>query len=241
MPSVLLIHGLGGSAAIWGPVRAGLADGVDTVAPDLEGGRPIEQEAVQALEAIGDRQAVIAVGHSMGGLVATALAELAPERVAALVLINTPPTLESRLTASRGSERLVRRRVIGRVAWALASERRRRAGLQTAVAPRTPVPDELVQALNGTSHHAFTGSTAAVDAYLAEASLRDRLSELTAPVTVIFGTEDQRVALGSLAEYEGLGHVNVQRVPDVGHTPPLERPAAVAQALRRVLADVSGT
>ena len=44
-----------------------------------------------------------AAGHSMGGLVATALTELAPDRVTRLVLVNAPPSYESR-TAARGRD-----------------------------------------------------------------------------------------------------------------------------------------
>jgi len=43
-------------------------------------------------------------GHSMGGLVATALTELVPDRVTRLVLVNSPPSYESR-TAARGRRR----------------------------------------------------------------------------------------------------------------------------------------
>ncbi len=46
---------------------------------------------------------VIAIGHSMGGEVATALAEADPSRIERLVLIDSPPKAETTLSSVRGS------------------------------------------------------------------------------------------------------------------------------------------
>ncbi|MFD0473963.1 alpha/beta fold hydrolase [Nonomuraea thailandensis] len=52
------------------------------------------RRAGEALDRLGVRQAVVA-GHSSGGVVATALAELRPGLVTALALVNTGPSLDA--------------------------------------------------------------------------------------------------------------------------------------------------
>ena len=94
----LLVHGLGGSATNWIEVMAGLAEHGPVVAPDLPGfGRtePPHPRAsritanvaflVAFLRRLGWDRAVVH-GNSMGGMLATLLADRAPELVERLVL-----------------------------------------------------------------------------------------------------------------------------------------------------------
>ncbi len=94
--SVVLLHGQPGSGADWQQVTDRLPDGLGVLAldrpgygasPRRAGGFTAGARAVLAeLDARGIDQAVL-VGHSYGGGVALATAQLAPERVAALVLL----------------------------------------------------------------------------------------------------------------------------------------------------------
>lgn len=99
---VVLLHGIGGGRAIWrGTVDALAAAGFDAIAVDLPGYGDSRQRApggvdamaasvVGLIDALGlDRAAV--VGHSMGGMVAQALAASHPGRLNALVLACTSP------------------------------------------------------------------------------------------------------------------------------------------------------
>jgi pimeloyl-ACP methyl ester carboxylesterase len=84
--TVVLLHGLGATAEVWAGVRERLKDrGIPWVAPDLAGhGRssPGAQysfgshasDVAAVLRSLGVRDGVLAVGHSMGGVVALALA-----------------------------------------------------------------------------------------------------------------------------------------------------------------------
>jgi pimeloyl-ACP methyl ester carboxylesterase len=93
---VVLLHGQPGSGADWQQVAERLPDGLGVVAPDRPGygasPRPAggfatgASAVVAELDARGIDRAVL-VGHSYGGGVALATAQLAPERVAALVLL----------------------------------------------------------------------------------------------------------------------------------------------------------
>jgi pimeloyl-ACP methyl ester carboxylesterase len=226
---VVLLHGLASSHRIWERVIPLLGGDCAPLALDLIGGQPVEAEAAAVIERL-DRPAVLA-GHSLGGLVATAVAEARLDLVRRLVLVNSPPTTASRLTANSGLERVMKLPLLGQLLWALAPDDQLRRGARSAVAPGAPVPDVLVEDVRATSHRAFIGSTRAVDAYLDARSLHDRVGALPIPVDVVFGLEDRRVARSSLDGYDHLANVTVTRVPSVGHSPPLEAPQAVADVL----------
>jgi pimeloyl-ACP methyl ester carboxylesterase len=226
---VVLLHGLASSHRIWERVVPLLGADCETLALDLIGGQPVEAEAKAVIERL-DRPVVLA-GHSLGGLVASAVAEARSDLVRRLVLVNSPPTVASRLTANSGAERVMKLPLLGRLLWARASDEDRRRGARSAVAPGATVPDVLVDDLRATSHRAFVGSTRAADSYLAARSLYDRVGALSIPVDVVFGLEDRRVARSSLGGYERLDNVTVTRIPGVGHSPPLEAPQAVADVL----------
>ena len=93
---VVLLHGQPGSGADWQQVADRLPDGLGVRAPDRPGygaspqpagGFAVGARAVVAeMDAKGIDRAVL-VGHSYGGGVALATAQLAPERVEALVLL----------------------------------------------------------------------------------------------------------------------------------------------------------
>jgi pimeloyl-ACP methyl ester carboxylesterase len=95
-PWVVLLHGQPGSGADWDQVTERLPPGVGVLALDRPGygasPRPAggftagARAVIAELDARGIDQAVL-VGHSYGGGVALATAQLAPERVAALVLL----------------------------------------------------------------------------------------------------------------------------------------------------------
>lgn len=97
-PAVVLVHGLGSRSTHWLPLTRDLGRDHRIVAADLPGhglaampGRLTIDQAARSLERVLDAQPgpVILVGHSVGGLVATAAALRAPDRVRALVLVET--------------------------------------------------------------------------------------------------------------------------------------------------------
>ena len=103
MATVLLLHGIPGSATVWEPVAARLrSDGHTVLAPALAGfdGAPLPgdpdallapsqaRRALRLLDQAGVNRAVV-VGHDFGGPVAAHLVAGAPERVAALAVFAT--------------------------------------------------------------------------------------------------------------------------------------------------------
>jgi pimeloyl-ACP methyl ester carboxylesterase len=102
-PPVLLLHGLGVGGAVWQPFARRLAPHLAAVAPDLRG--HAQSDAPPDGYGLADYAADLAelaqpgapvVGHSLGALVAVALAEAWPDRVAWLVLIDPPLDAERR-------------------------------------------------------------------------------------------------------------------------------------------------
>jgi pimeloyl-ACP methyl ester carboxylesterase len=239
-PTVVLLHGLGETMGCWERMVPLLEDRFRVVLVDLPGfggsaggGRGVGIEAyAEAVEAAVRAQGVgsaVVAGHSLGGAVAVALAERAPALVERLVLVNSPPTYESRLTARSGPEQVLRKPVVGQVLWRLASEDRMRAGLGTAFAPGFAVPHQFVADIRATSWDAFVGATTMLDEYLAERDLGARVEALSVPVIVVFGEQDARVDPESLSVFSA--DVDVVRIPEAGHTPIWETPERVAAAI----------
>jgi pimeloyl-ACP methyl ester carboxylesterase len=103
-PPLLLSHGYAASTLMWGPNLAALSADRQVVAWDLRGhGRsdsPTDLAAYSEHTALGDMEAVldragadgvVLVGMSLGGYLSLSFVARHPERVAALVLVDTGP------------------------------------------------------------------------------------------------------------------------------------------------------
>jgi esterase len=115
-PTVVLLHGLFGNGGNWRPIGRALAERRLILAPDLRnhGASPhkprmgypeMAADVLALLDAEGIDRAVI-IGHSMGGKTAMWLALTAPERVAALGVVDIapvryPPGFEALVAALR--------------------------------------------------------------------------------------------------------------------------------------------
>jgi pimeloyl-ACP methyl ester carboxylesterase len=236
-PALVLVHGLGGSGRVLERVAPLLAARFRVIVPDLPGfgetggaHTTIEGMARAVLEVV-DAEEFVAAGHSMGGLVATALTELAPDRVTRLVLVNAPPTYESRTAARGRGERILTLPVIGDLAWKRMSEARIRAMMRSAFAPGHDVDDVFVEDLKRTTRAAFTGSSAAIDDYLRRRPLAQRVAALTQQAFVIFGERDGRVDPASLDGYGPVANATVATIPEAGHTPVWEAPERTAELI----------
>lgn len=231
-PPVLLVHGLGGSHRVWDRVVPLIEPVARCHAVELESMASIERDAEQAAALI-DTPTVL-VGHSRGGLVATAIAELQPALVRKLIPLCPPWTLESRIGAGRPVERALAIPGIGDLLWALASEARQRAALRSAFTPTTTVPDQFVTDLRIRGRRNLLRSSRAVDDYLATSPLADRLNTLTVPTDLVFAEHDARVATPG-PEFARLSHVHLAVLSDVGHTPPWEASRQVAELITTAL------
>ena len=101
-PPLVLLHGMSGDRSTWAVVAPDLAAaGYRVIAPDLRGHGDSPRTSVYSFETMRgdvleladdlDLGTFVLVGHSMGGTVATLLAERYPARLAGLILVDSPP------------------------------------------------------------------------------------------------------------------------------------------------------
>jgi pimeloyl-ACP methyl ester carboxylesterase len=170
----------------------------------------------------------VAVGHSMGGAVALALALDAPKRVAGLVLAGTgarlrvhPMLLEATRPGGAAAEALT----------ALIS-----SWYSPVSSPR--MRDLAARSLEATDPAVLHGDFLACNAF----DVMDRLGAIDRPTLVITGEDDQMTPV-KYARYlaDHLARARLEIVPGAGHMVMLEQPAAVEKILTDWLASTFPT
>ncbi len=244
---LLLVQGMSGHGGMWGPEL------VDDLAGDFEvivydhrgigassradeafGIADLADDAAALLEALGHESAHV-MGISMGGMVAQELALRHPARVRSAVLGCTTAGGPGAFDAP-GPTRVVEAistrdpAIATRVGFEVnvSAEFASRPGelerfRETSLSRRVPVPVVRLQSLAALHH-----------------DVRSRLGELTIPVAVVHGEEDQMILASEgdrLAELvPGAVH---ESWPGVGHLFWWERPGATADVIRRLTASAS--
>lgn len=207
-PVVLAAHGITASHRAWAAVAAAAADELAIVAPDLRGrgdsaaiadgtgmGRHARDLAA-VLDHVGAAEAVVA-GHSMGGFVAAAFANLFPQRTRGVVLVDGGPALSEPLPSDADVDA-----VLGQVIGPALDRLRRRFASQ----------DEYRRFWH--EHPAFrVGGVdpALVDAY-ADHDLGDSDGELRSKVSADAVRGDARDTLTSDAVHAAVGRLQVPAV-----------------------------
>lgn len=241
-PPLLLIHGSGAAGACWDPMVPALARRHHVVRVDLPGcghSPPARSYAVPAqagrvaalLDTLGLRGVPVA-GHSSGGYVATALAELRPDLVRSLTLISTGPGMAA-LSPQPPLLRLLLGPPLGRLLWALRSDGWIRGGIRATTAAPVDVPEDLVAGVRGIAYGAFRAVLRENTAYIVERTVPERLAALAGrvPVLVVFGAADPRWDPGSARQYAEVPGARIEMLPGVGHIPLLEAPGATGELL----------
>ncbi|MGV9346132.1 alpha/beta fold hydrolase [Streptomyces spiralis] len=234
-PALLLIHGSASSSRSWNPMVPLLTGSHRVIRIDLLGhgrsAKPADssyaipdqaRRAGAVLDRLGVEHAVV-VGHSSGGVVATALAEERPGLVTALALVNTGPSLEAFVAPESDPSGLSQWPPTGEQLRRFASTGFSRAGYR--------IPEELLDDVRGMTHHTFTATMRATRSYLEQRALPDRLTVLGKPLLVIFGEDDRRWRSSSASDYRVVSGARVELLPGLGHSPLLEDPPRTATPL----------
>src|SRR5215469_5948083 len=106
-----------------------------------------------ALDRLGAGRVTV-IGHSMGCMVATALAEQRPDKVAALALIDMGPSLDAAMPEGL-LVRLLLARFPGRLLWRLRSEATIRKAMRSAVTRPVDISATIIEATLGMTHPAL--------------------------------------------------------------------------------------
>jgi pimeloyl-ACP methyl ester carboxylesterase len=243
-PPVVLIHGSGGAIDWWEELTPLLAEqGRRVIAIDMLGyggsdkpssGYSIESQASLVAQVLAklDVEKAAVVGHSLGGKVATALAEGSPDLVAGLAIIDSAP--DSSFGKLSGGAKAARLPVIGEALWRIAPDFMVRRNLEQAFAPGFEVPEEFVDDVRAMTYPAYRDSAEESEAYADEKPLDQRLQDLGLPLLVIFGEQDQIFpARESLSAYAAIPGVVTVLIPEAGHSPNVETPEKTAAILGR--------
>lgn len=231
MRPLLLLSGLLSDATIWADIPARLADVATVQVVSFRGFSSIPAMCAHVLKHAPAQFAV--AGHSMGGRVALEVLRADPARVSALALLNTSVASVRdgepqgrlallRLAFEQGMEALA-------AEWLppmLGSNANRRA----QVLPRLT---DMIKAWNPHDY------AAQVHAMLHRPDALVALTSVRVPTLLLSGSDDQ---WSPVSQHEAMRrripHATLFEVHEAGHMSPIEKPEAVALALREWLATV---
>jgi pimeloyl-ACP methyl ester carboxylesterase len=245
---VVFIHGFPTSGHLWADVISLMPPGHRLVVVDLLGYGRSDRPECRAVDVRGHATRMIelldelrieracVVGHGIGGGIAQSLAVRAPERVSHLCLLDSVafdawPSLRTRVTrTSLGITSAlppefflgVARRVIER-GYADGSRAAHSIDLYLRAFAKPEGRDALIAHIRGLTND----ETAAVG---------ERLSEITAPTSIIWGALDRIVpsAMGRRLQ-SAIRGATLDILPGVGHFTPEEAPRPVADAIANLL------
>lgn len=244
-PPVVLLHGLGGSAANWVEVFPGLVARHRVIAIDLpgHGGSPAPPRGTgvhgfaaavaAALDVEGVTSALVA-GHSFGGHVAVRLALQRPDLVSGLLLVAAAGVSTSSRLARRYVTLVTRLRPARRV-QPLARRFGMRPGFRRAVlAPwfvsdaEALTPRAVRGLIRDTREHRGVDVAGAA---MTRDDLRREIAGVACPALVLWGARDLQLPVEDGIELARRLGAPLRIVADCGHLVPAERPHAVVDAL----------
>jgi pimeloyl-ACP methyl ester carboxylesterase len=201
-------------------------------------GYAITDQANAVAEALAqlDVTGATVVGNSLGGSVATGLAEQSPDLVTGIVILDQAPN--DSYSELPWAVELGYWPIIGPAlsrASDIAPDSVVLDAYENAFVPGYNIasgfedPDQPVDDLREMTYTAFDDINAADEEYRDARTLDDRLSAIEVPLLVIFGAEDQIYdAEEAIRPYEDVTGARTELLDGVGHSPNVEVPEEVA-------------
>jgi pimeloyl-ACP methyl ester carboxylesterase len=242
-PAVLFIHGYPLDHTVWLDQVVGLADGHRCIAPDLRGYGMSDRTTESALPMrrfAGDLAALVerlgldrvdVVGLSMGGYVALALWELAPQAVRSMVLMDTRAGADGEAARAKRDAGITGLLTDGRATLA--------SNLVGALLSEPPSPDaaaRLRTMVEATPYETIVASLR---------GMRDRqdrtgmLDTISVPTLVISGADDRLMSAEDQALMtDTIPNATAVVVDGASHLPSIEKPDETTAALREFLSGV---
>jgi pimeloyl-ACP methyl ester carboxylesterase len=266
LPPIVLLHCYSCSLHWWDAMAPELADrGHRVIRIDLLGhggsdkpssGYSIEAQASLAAGVMNelDIDGAVVVGHSMGGDVATALAESSTALVDRIVIMDSTPAPGMGELSLLAQLQYVP--VIGEASFRIGrvgpwSDSLIKSGYGQAFAPDFDLadgfenPDQVVEDFEAMTYTSFDQAHAATDDFIEEKSLVDRLtaspSAAVVPVMAIVGSEDQVFDDPSavLDEYAQIPGAVTHEIEGSGHSPNVEAPEETAELVAEFAAEAA--
>jgi pimeloyl-ACP methyl ester carboxylesterase len=229
---LVLLHGYPLDHHLWDEVVPLLKNTFDLIIPDLRGfgesttiGTPytmndFASDVAGLLDQLGIQKAAIA-GHSMGGYVALAFAQLYPERVSGFALVS------SQVLADPPDRKEGRIKTAAEVA-----EKGISGVVETMTAKFTSAPQWQTFARKTMERQQPAAYIGALKAMAERADTTTLLSAMKYPVVVVHGTADQLIPIERAREVKAaLPESHLVEIKDAGHMPMCEVPDETAQAL----------
>ncbi len=232
---LVLLHGYPLDHHIWDVVAPMLDDTFDLILPDLRGfGQSstvdtphtlddFASDIAGLLDQIGIQETAVA-GHSMGGYVALAFANLYPNRVNGLGMVSSQALADSpeRKQGRYDTAAQVNEKGIGVVVEAMTPKFTRNVALQAKA--RAIMEEQNPQGI--------------MNALKAMAERIDASALLTAfnfPVVIIHGEADELIPVDRAREMkDAIPHDHLVELKGVGHLPMMEAPQETAKALMKL-------
>jgi pimeloyl-ACP methyl ester carboxylesterase len=201
-------------------------------------GYSIDDQASAVAEALAKLGVVGAtiVGHSLGGSVATALAQQSPQLASRVVIIDQAPDDGSPHESL--AQHLGYWPVIGQAVDRLiqvAPKSLVRNQYDQAFAPGYDIssgfdnPDQPVDDLRAMTFTAYKDTADEEKSFVNQEPLDQRLAATHVPLLAIFGAEDQIYdARAAIARYAQVPGAQTHLIPGAGHSPNVEKPNLVA-------------
>lgn len=238
-PDLVLVHGWGMHAGIWGDLPNQLAAHFRVTTLDLPGhGRSHDAFQESTLTAFTDAVAQVSpasaiwLGWSLGGLIALDAARRFPEKVSKLVLVSATP----KFVQAPDWPHAVEAEVF--VGFARSLERDYRATLLRFLSLQIGGDDAtraLLKALRAQIFQYGVPRAAALSAGLSilqESDLRASLTQIQIPAMIVHGSHD-RLAMPAASEYLAahLARAQLIRIAGAGHAPFLSHAAVFTQSV----------
>ena len=238
--TIVCLPGLSLDGSIWDEVAAGLAPRYRVVVLDLRGsGRsdvpmgpysvPMLSGDLYGLLTALEIERAVFVGHSMGGYVALQMALETPEMVAGLALVGSASFGDLKRLGSSERARVSQMRTRGKLEEIVHDNLAANVGSRAWIERR----DALERFAAHRIAHPPRGRGVMAQRAAAEAfDVSDRLWELSCPLLVVHGSEDELIPPQRGAELAAaVDGARCELLDDVGHLPPLEVPERLGQLL----------